>query len=98
MKMARDARGEQSSVSKRLSALERKVGALTKEAPPRPEDQIARQAMAGERPDFLRVTRGNADYETPVHERMAALKGRSRNDTVSDRERGSASPLGRRKR
>ena len=68
------------------------------EAPPRPEDVIARQAMRGEKPDFLRVTRGNADYGTPVQRDMERLQGRSSSGTVSDRERGARSPLEARRR
>ena len=54
----------------------------------------AEAAMRGEKPDFLRVTRGNADYGGPVGRDMERLQGRSRNDTVSDTVRGSGSPLG----
>ena len=61
------------------------------------EDQ--RPARAGEKPDFIRVTSGNADYGTPVQRDMARLRGRSRSDLASDAERGAGSPLGgRRKR
>ena len=68
---------------------------MTKTNPSRPEDVVARQAMRGEKPDFLRVTRGSADYETPVREHLARVGGRSRSDVVSDRDRGSSSPLSR---
>jgi hypothetical protein len=93
-----NARGEQRSVSKRLSALERKVGEMTKEGPPRPEDVVARRAMAGERPDFMRTTRGNANFEGPTREHLARLQGRTRSDVASDAERGAGSPLGKRRR
>jgi len=49
--------------------------------------------MRGERPDFLRVTRGNADYGTPVQRDMERLQGRSSSGQVSDRERGAGSPI-----
>ena len=90
-----DRRGQQRSVSKRLSALERKVGELTKEAPARPEDAVARRAMAGEKPDYLAVSRGNASYDETVADHISRMKGRSRSDVVSDRDRGSSSPLSR---
>ena len=54
----------------------------------------AREARPGEKPDYYRYTRGNADHETPVRERMAALKGQSRSDVRSDASRGASSPLG----
>jgi len=81
-------------LAQRLARVERDVGEMRKVGPPRPEDVVARRARAGERPDFLRVSRGNANYETPTNERLAALKGRSRSDIVSDRERGASSPVG----
>jgi len=77
-----------------VNALKRQVTEMRREAPARPEDVLAREAMRGEKPDFLRVTRGNADYGGPVGRDMERLQGRSRNDTVSDTVRGSGSPLG----
>jgi len=67
---------------------------MTKTLPPRPEDVVARQAMKGEKPSYLHITRGNADYEGPVKEHLARVGGRSRSDVVSDRERQAGSPLG----
>jgi len=95
-----DRRGQQRSVSKRLSALERKVGELTKEAPARPEDAVARRAMAGEKPDYLAVSRGNASYDETVADHISRMKGRSTSHVADDRTRGARSPLeeGRRKR
>jgi hypothetical protein len=89
-----DKRGEQRSVSKRLSALERKVEEMGAQAPPRPEDVVAREAMAGERPDFLRVTRGNADFGGPVERHLERLQGRSRSELMANDRRGASSPLG----
>jgi hypothetical protein len=94
--MAKNVKDEK--LAQRVGRLEREVRAMTKEGPARPEDVVARRAMAGERPDFIRTTRGNANFETPVRDHLARLQGRSTGAVVSDRERGSASPLGRRKR
>ena len=89
-----DRRGQLRSVSKRLSALERKVGELTKEAPPRPEDLVAREARPGEgRGDYLKVRPGNASFEGPVADHMKRLQGRSVSDVADDRTRGARSPL-----
>jgi hypothetical protein len=94
-----NSRGEQrSSVNKRLSTLEREVKEMRATAPPRPEDVVARQAMRGEKPDFIRVSRGNADYETPVREHMQRLRGRSSSGVAADNERGAASPLEQRRK
>lgn len=68
-----NAEGKQRNISKRVATLERELKAMTKEAPPRPEDVVARQAMKGERPDYLTVTRGNADYGTPTAEHLKRL-------------------------
>jgi len=91
-----NSRGEQrSSVSRsEFNALKKQVGELTKTNPPRPEDVVARQAMKGEKPSYLHITRGNADYEGPVKEHLARVGGRSRSDVVSDRDRRAGSPLG----
>jgi len=81
----------------RVGKLEKKVSALTEKAPLRPEEML-RQAQAGERADFLRENPKGRDHAGPVAERLAALQGRSRNDVVSDRERGARSPLERKRR
>jgi hypothetical protein len=94
--MARNAKDEK--LAQRVGRLEREVRAMTKEGPPRPEDTVARRAMAGERPDFIRTTRGNANFETPTREHLARLQGRTRSDVASDAERGAGSPLGKRRR
>jgi hypothetical protein len=70
-------------LSKRASAIERKVDALTREAPERPEDAVARQAMPGQR----------ADHRGAVEAELARLQGRSRSDLMSDVARGASSPL-----
>jgi len=90
-----NARGEQrSSVSRsEFNALKKQVGELAKTNPPRPEDTVARRAMAGERADFIRTTRGNANFETPVRDHMKRLQGRSVSHVASDKGRGSRSPL-----
>ena len=90
-----NARGEQrSSVSRsEFNALKKQVGELAKTNPPRPEDTVARRAMAGERADFIRTTRGNANFETPVRDHLARLQGRSTSAVADDRTRGSSSPL-----
>jgi hypothetical protein len=62
------------SLKKEVNFLKRQVSALTREAPPRPEDTVAR---AGQRADYLKVTPGNADYRTPVLDTLERLKGRS---------------------
>lgn|SRR5262249_27967788 len=92
--MAKASSKAEKGLAARVGRLEREVTAMTREAPARSEDIIARQAMRGEKPDFLRVTPGNANFEGPVNERLAALKGRSRSDVASDVARGSSSPLG----
>lgn len=93
-----NSRGEERSISQRLARVEREVKAMTKEGPPRPEDVVARQAMRGERPNYLRVTRGNADYAGPVGRDIERMKGRSSSETVSDHERGASSPIPARRR
>jgi len=63
-------------------------------APISPTQQAsARAARAGEKPDFLRVTRANANFETPVRADLARLRGRSNSELVSDRDRGASSPI-----
>ena len=95
-----NARGEQRSISRRLTKVEHAISEMKKTVPMPPEQRVnmeaamAREARPGERPDYYRYTRGNADHETPVRERMAALKGQSRSDLRSDAERGASSPLG----
>jgi len=92
-------RGEQrNSLSRRVTALEREERKEHATLPPRPEDVVARQAMKGERPDFLRVTRGNASYRGPVDEHLARVGGRSTSGQVPDKERGASSPIPGRKR
>jgi hypothetical protein len=88
-----NARGEQrSSVSKRLSRVEAEVREMRKPME-RPEDVVARQARKGEKADFLRVSRGNADYGEPVKRDMERLHGRSVSSVADDRTRGARSPL-----
>src|SRR6516162_8581347 len=95
-----NARGEQRSVSKRLTKVEHAISEMQKTVPVPPEQRanmeaaMAREARPGEKPDYYRYTRANADHETPVRERMAALKGQSRSDLRSDKDRGAVSPLG----
>jgi len=74
--MAKKERSETSAEHRqelqRLARLERKVDALTRKTPIPPEQAAnmaaAREARAGERADFIRVSRGNADYGGPVNE------------------------------
>src|SRR5262249_45082038 len=93
MKMAKGKQSEVAKLAKRVSALERLEKEERRAAPARPEDVVARQAMRGERPDFLRVARGNANFEEPVRRDLERLGGRSRSDLVGDRDRGASSPL-----
>jgi hypothetical protein len=46
-------------LAKRVSAVERKVDALTREAPPRPEDVIARQSMEQQYADQMARLQGS---------------------------------------
>jgi hypothetical protein len=73
------------SLAQRVSALERIVRAEHPGAD--------REAKSGERPDYLRVTRGNADYAEPVRREMARLKGQSSSEMMADDRRGASSPL-----
>jgi|SRR6516165_10684888 len=86
------------ALRKDVNALKKEIGQLTKETPIPPEQAAnmaaARQAMPGERPDYLTTTRGNANFETPVREHLARLQGQSRSDLASDAERQAGSPLG----
>jgi len=83
-----NAEGKQrNNISKRLSRVEAQVKELTKTGPPRPEDTVAREARKGERADFLRTTRDNANFETPVRDHLARLKGRSTSHVADDRTR-----------
>jgi hypothetical protein len=82
------------ALTKQVNALKKEVAETRREAPPRPEDVVARQAMAGEKPDYLTVRPGNANYAGPVADQMAALRGARRSDVASDADRGSSSPLG----
>jgi hypothetical protein len=76
-----NSRGEQrSSVNKRLSALESKVGEPTREMPVPAEQQASAQAARGR--------------EADVAQTMSRLGGQSRSDLASDADRGSGSPLG----
>jgi hypothetical protein len=99
-----NAEGKQrNNISKRVSTLEREVKQLTRKSPIPPEQQASmaaamREARPGEKPDAIRVSRGNADYETPNREHLARLQGRSRSDLVSDAARQASSPLGRRRK
>jgi len=95
--MPKDSRGI-AELRSEVNALKRQVGELTKTNPPRPEDMVGRQAMSGEKPDFLRVRQGNADYGTPVKQDIERLKGRSRSALTPDDERGAGSPLTGRRR
>jgi hypothetical protein len=70
--MAAKAKGEK-GLSRRVANLEREVRAMTREAPARPEDRIARQAMP--------------NHRASVEADLARLQGRSRNDLVSDAQR-----------
>jgi len=94
-----ETRAEHRAEQSRLGRLERKVDALTKKSPIPPEQAAnmaaAREAGPGERPDYLRVSRGNADYGTPTAEHLKRLQGSSRSDLTSDQARGASSPLGK---
>jgi hypothetical protein len=88
-----NSRGEQrNNISKRLSRVEAEVREMRKPME-RPEDVVARQAQKGEKADFLRVQRGNADYGEPVKRDMERLQGRSVSSVADDRTRGARSPL-----
>jgi hypothetical protein len=81
-------------VAQRVSRLEAEVKKMRRTAPIPPAQQASmREARAGERADFLRVSRGNADYGGPVKADLARLRGRSNSELVSDRERGAGSPI-----
>jgi hypothetical protein len=88
------AKAKESGLRKEVATLKKEVAQLRKPME-RPEDVVARQAQRGEKADFLRVRRGNADYGEPVKRDMERLQGRSRSGTTPDDRRGSASPLGR---
>src|SRR5262245_26165933 len=92
------AKGKTAKHEARRSARESKRQERERKTPLAPEHrasaEAAREARKGEKADFLRVTRGSADYETPVREHLARVGGRSRSDVVSDRDRKSGSPLG----
>jgi hypothetical protein len=98
-----NAEGKQrNNINKRLQRVEREVKEMRAKTPIDPAQAMnmaamSREAKAGERADYLKVRPGNAAYDVPVKADMKRLQGRSRNDTMSDRSRGSASPLGRRK-
>ena len=85
-----------------MGALEREVKEMARKSPIPPEQRAnmaaAREARAGEKPDYLTVRRGNADYGGPVQRDLARLRGRSTSEVVSDRERGASSPLERRRK
>jgi len=53
-----------------------------------------REARPGERADYLKVTRGSANYSDPVASDIARLKGRSESRLERDDTRKSGSPLG----
>src|SRR6516225_10234399 len=86
---ANEDRRQERGVAQRLSKVEAAVKGMTKTLPPRPEDVVARQAMKGEKPDFLRVTRGNASYDDTVRDHISRIKGRSTSGVVSDKDRGA---------
>ena len=60
--------------------------------------QAAREARKGERADYLKVRAGNANFETPVRDHLARLKGRSTSHVADDRTRGARSPLEERRK
>jgi hypothetical protein len=95
-------RGEQRDIGKRVSTLEREVKEMRAKTPIDPAQAmnmaVARKARAGERPDFIRTTRGNANFETPVRDHLARLQGRSTSHVASDKDRGARSPLTERRR
>jgi len=95
----RSAQEDRRQEAKRIGKLEREVKELTRTTPIDPAQAanmaaMAREARPGEgRGDFLRVKPGNANFSDPIALDIARLKGRIRNDIVSDRDRGAASPL-----
>jgi hypothetical protein len=76
--MAAKAKGEK-GLSRRVANLEREVKALTRETPMPAEQRASGQAAVGRGADIAQT--------------LEALKGRSRSDLMSDRERGPSSPL-----
>jgi len=68
--MAKAAESGIAALRKDVNALKKEVGQLTRETPIDPAQAqnmaAAMEAQAGEKADFLRVTRGNADYGGPV--------------------------------
>jgi len=98
MAKGKDEARKEKGLAQRLGKVEAQVKEMTKTGPPRPEDVVARRAMAGEKPDYLAVSRGNASYDETVADHISRMKGRSRSDVVSDRERQAGSPLGKRRR
>jgi len=94
-----DRRQERTVSRKEFNALKREVERKTPIDPAQAMSMAAaRKAQAGERPDYLTITRGNADYGTPVRQDMKRLQGRSTSGTVSDTARGAGSSLGRRRK
>jgi hypothetical protein len=91
--MAKQSKSEK-GLTQRVATLEREVTQLRSTSPARPEDQLMRQAMGGERPDFIRENAAGRNQDVGVSDRIAALKGSSRSDLADDRTRGSSSPLG----
>jgi hypothetical protein len=77
--MPKGSKGEK-ALSKRVSVLEREVGAMKATVPERPEDQVSRQAASSREGD--------------VAQTLARLGGRSTSGAISDQDRGPVSSLG----
>jgi hypothetical protein len=103
--MAAKKQGSVAALTKQVAALKKEVSALraterkehaTLPLPPeqRANMAAAREAMAGEKPDYLTIRPGNANYAGPVADQMAALRGARRGHIEADATRGSSSPLG----
>jgi hypothetical protein len=95
-------RRQEQRLAQRLGKVEHAIKEMRAKTPIDPAQAmnmaVARRAMAGERPDFIRTTRGNANFETPVRDHLARLKGRSVSDVADDGTRGARSPLEERRR
>jgi hypothetical protein len=96
---ANESKRQDQHLAQRLAKVEHDVGEMRKARPMPPEQRAnieaaqARQAKPGERPDFIRVARGNADYGGPVEAHVKRLQGRSTSHVASDKDRGARSPL-----
>jgi hypothetical protein len=76
-----NARGEQRSISRRLTKVEHAISEMKKTVPVPPEQRanmeaaMAREARPGEKPDYYRYTRGIADHGDPSSRKDGCVEG-----------------------